>query len=92
DRGAEGGVGHVPRAYAARVSGEREVIFEILRVGDVQRVAAVDVESGLEVVIVAPANAAQADVQTLALRKLERALAGEAGEDEAPPRGRGKLV
>lgn len=72
------------------MSGEREVIFEITRVGDVQRVAAVDVATGIEVVVQAPANAALVDVRTLALRKLERALSGEDGEP--PPQRPGKLV
>jgi hypothetical protein len=54
---------------------EREVIFEIIRVGDVQRIAAVDVETGVEVIVQAPANAALVDARALALRKLERALA-----------------
>lgn len=54
---------------------DREVIFEIMRVGDVQRIAAVDVATGVEVVVQAPANAALADVRALALKKLERALA-----------------
>jgi hypothetical protein len=53
---------------------ERDVIFEITRVGDVQRVAAVDVATGVEVVVQAPANAALADVRALALKKLDRAL------------------
>jgi hypothetical protein len=68
---------------------EREVIFEITRVGDVQRVAAVDVATGTEVVIQAPANASLADVRALALRKLERAL-----EDKGspPPKRPGTLV
>jgi hypothetical protein len=76
------------------VSGaEREVIFEITRIGDVQRVAAIDVATGVEVVVQAPANAALVDVRTLALRKLERALgeggsSGAAGGDGRP----GKLV
>ena len=69
---------------------EREIIFETLRVGDTQRVAAIDVESGVEVVVIAPANAALADVRTLAIKKLERALAGD--EEEAPPARPGKLV
>jgi hypothetical protein len=69
--------------------GEREVIFEIVRVGDVQRIAAVDVATGVEVVVQAPAQAALADVRALALRKLERALAGEG---DAPPERPGKLV
>lgn len=52
-----------------------DVIFEIHRIGEYQRVAAVHVATGTEVVIQAPANAALADVRALALRKLERALA-----------------
>ncbi len=75
-----------------RVSGEKpdEVIFEITRVGDIQRVAAVDVATGLEVVVQAPVSAALADVRALALKKLERALVG--GGDETPPERPGKLV
>ncbi len=73
-----------------RVSGGSagEVIFEITRVGDIQRIAAVDVETGTEVVVQAPASASLADVRALALKKLERALS-EAG---APPVRPGKLV
>jgi hypothetical protein len=74
------------------VSGaERDVIFEITRIGDVQRVAAIDVATGVEVVVQAPASAALVDVRTLALRKLERALdegGGREGGDGRP----GKLV
>ncbi|WP_228126728.1 DUF6898 family protein [Candidatus Viadribacter manganicus] len=73
---------------------ERDVIFEITRIGDVQRVAAVDVASGIEVVVQAPANAALVDVRNLALRKLQRALKG--GDDAAGGEGGdgrpGKLV
>jgi hypothetical protein len=67
--------------------GDREVIFEITRVGDVQRIAAVDAATGVEVVVQAPATAALADVRALALKKLERALAGE-----KPPKRPGTLV
>ncbi len=68
---------------------QREVIFEIARLGDLQRVAAIDVATGTEVVIQAPANAALVDVRALALRKLERVL----GEVEpAPAPARGKLI
>jgi hypothetical protein len=63
-----------PSAVSAR-GADRDVIFEVTRVGDVQRIAAVDVATGVEVVIQAPASAALADVRALALRKLERALA-----------------
>ena len=73
-------------------SDEREVIFEITRIGDVQRVAAVDVATGVEVVVQAPANAALADVRGLALKKLQRALSAEDGESGAAATRPGKLV
>jgi len=74
------------------VSGEdREVIFEVTRVGDAQRVAAIDVATGVEVVVQAPANAALADVRALALRKLGRALGTEGGGSGGDGRP-GKLV
>jgi hypothetical protein len=66
---------------------DRNVIFEITRVGDVQRIAAVDVATGVEVVVQAPANAALADVRALALKKLERALT-----EGAPPPKRGGTI
>ncbi len=66
-----------------------DVILEITKVGDAQRVAAVHAPTGVEVVIQAPANAALADVRALALRKLQRALEQhEGGANERP----GKLV
>lgn len=74
---------------SGRLSGAGEVIFEITRVGDAQRIAAVHVASGVEVVVQAPAGASLADVKALALRKLERALGGN---DEAPPSRPGKLI
>ncbi len=63
---------------------DRDVIFEITRVGDVQRIAAVDVATGVEVVVQAPASAALADVRALALKKLERALADEKPAPKRP--------
>jgi hypothetical protein len=74
-------------SLSAHAPGE-DVIFEIIRVGDVQRVAAVHVSSGVEVVVQAPASAALVDVRALALRKLERALS----DKEAAPDRPGKLV
>ncbi|WP_395647375.1 DUF6898 family protein [Terricaulis sp.] len=69
------------------VSGE--VIFEITRIGDVQRIAAVHVSSGTEVVIQAPAAAALADVRALALRKLQKMMDEQ---DDPPPERPGKIV
>ena len=65
-----------------------EVIFEITRVGDVQRVAAIHVASGVEVVIQAPASAALADVRALALNKLKKKLEDGGG----PPDTKGGIV
>lgn len=71
------------------MSGGREVIFEFIEIGASVRVAAVDVASGIEVVIVGPKGAARGDLETLALKKLERTLAGQA---PAPPARPGKIV
>jgi uncharacterized protein DUF6898 len=62
-----------------------QVIFEITRVGDVQRIAAIHVATGVEVVIQAPASAALADVRALALAKLRKKLAG--GGPPPDPKG-----
>lgn len=75
------------------MSGDRalgEVILEITRIGDIQRVAAVHAETGVEVVIQAPGTAALADVRALALRKLQRALTTPSAP--SPPRGGGTFV
>ena len=69
---------------------ERDVIFEITRIGDTQRVAAIDVATGIEVVVQAPAKAALADVRTLALRKLKRALGSDDGGGDSGPSGDGR--
>lgn len=82
----------VPGARDGVSRADRDVIFEVTRIGEAQRVAAIDVESGREVVIQAPAHAALADVRALALRKLERALAGDDDEDEPPLKRPGKIV
>lgn len=67
-----------------------EVIFEITKIGDVQRVAAIHVASGTEIVVQAPASAALVDIRALALRKLERAMKGE--DDPPPATGRGVRI
>lgn len=66
-----------------------DVIFEITKIGDAQRVAAIDVASGMEVVVQAPANAALADVRALALQKLRKKLAGDESES---PEDRGGVI
>jgi len=56
----------------------REVLFEFHQAGPQVRVAAIDVESGIEVVVIAPAAATQMQMKNLALAKLRRRI--EAGE------------
>lgn len=74
------------------MSAGREVIFEIRRIGDIQRVAAIDVISGVEVVLQAPASASRREVEALALAKLERALGGSDAAEPQRPQRPGKLV
>jgi len=60
-----------------------EIILEITKIGDVQRVAAVHAMTGTEVVVQAPVGASLADVRMLALRKLQRALEGASGKGDS---------
>ena len=55
----------------------RRVYFEHAVIGRTMKVTAIDEATGTEVSVVGPANAAQTDLQKLALRKLERRLAGD---------------
>lgn len=59
--------------------GEGEVIVEMRPVGSVVRVAAVDVATGIEVVVMGPASAGQQTLEQLALAKLRRRLATDKG-------------
>ncbi|MFL9827384.1 DUF6898 family protein [Rhodoplanes sp. SY1] len=60
-------------------SAGREVFFEMTAVGGAVRVAAIDSATGIEVTVMAPLTTSRADLQRLALRKLERRLAQERG-------------
>jgi hypothetical protein len=55
----------------------REVYFEFTPVGAVVKVAAIDSVTGIEVSVMGPASAAQADLERLALQKLKARLARE---------------
>lgn len=54
-----------------------EVLFEFRQLGPQMRVAAIDAATGVEVVVIAPIAATQAQMQTLALAKLRRKLADQ---------------
>ena len=56
---------------------DREVYFEFTALGSAVRVSAIDSATGIETVIVGPANASAADLERLALNKLRARLARE---------------
>lgn len=58
---------------------EGEVILELRPVGSVVRVAAVDVATGTEVVVMGPATASQQTLEQVAMAKLRRKLAMDRG-------------
>ena len=51
-----------------------EVYFEFTPVGGAVKVVAIDATTGIEVSVLGPARAAQADLQRLALQKLRARL------------------
>ena len=61
-----------------------EVMFEFTQLGGQMRVAAIDVASGTEVVVIAPLSATRLQMQQLALAKLKRRL----GEQPPSPEPR----
>ena len=61
------------------MAGEREVIFEFLRVGAAVKVTAVDVATGIEVSIVGDPAAGEATLKQIARQKLEYVRSKEGG-------------
>ena len=59
------------------MAGEREIIFEFVRVGSSVKVTALDVATGIEVSIVGPASAGEASLKRLAKQKLDYVMAKE---------------
>lgn len=57
-------------ASSGRVDGAREVYFELYAVGESMKVSAVDSATGTEVSIVGPAKLPQAELERVALNKL----------------------
>jgi hypothetical protein len=67
----------------------REVLFEVILMGNAAKVTAVDAETGLEVSIIGPANATSYTLKQNAMRKLINALSKGGAEDHgagSPPR------
>ncbi|NGP19050.1 DUF6898 family protein [Devosia aurantiaca] len=59
-----------------------EVLFEFTQVGQTMRVAAIDVATDTEVIVITPVNAHRGHMQRLALAKLQRRL-GEKNPEPA---------
>ena len=57
--------------------GPREIYFEHITIGNAVKVTAIDSATALEVSIVGPSSASQADLERLALQKLKLRLARE---------------
>ena len=57
------------------MSGEREVIFEFVRIGSAVKVTAVDAATGIEATIVGHPTAGEASLRRLARQKLDYLLA-----------------
>jgi hypothetical protein len=53
---------------------EREIIFEIRRIGTVAKATAVDVATGVEASVAGPANATEFSLREAARRKLDYVL------------------
>ncbi len=56
----------------------REILFEFRPLGSQVRVAAIDAQTGTEVIVIAPISASQLNMQRVATAKLERKLAKNA--------------
>ena len=66
-------------------SSDRQIIYEIIRLGDYVKVSAIDPVTMIEVSAIGPAKGALEVVKQVALRKLKRAIArGGPGAAEDP--------
>jgi hypothetical protein len=51
---------------------EGEILFEFVQVGKQMRVAAIDAQTGIEVIVITPVSASKVQMQQLALAKLRK--------------------
>jgi hypothetical protein len=68
--------------------GQGEIYFEFVQVGRQMRVAAIDADTGIEVIVVTPVSATKLQMQQVALAKLRKKL----GEVTPPPASPGKFA
>jgi hypothetical protein len=71
---------------------ERETLLEFIMLGDFAKVSAIDAETGIEVSVIGPANAARHDLERLAVGKLNRRLNGGSAPKSGPGRRKGKII
>jgi len=62
----------------AMIDGPKEVYFEFTAIGTSVKVVAIDALTGTEVSVIGPANAAQSDLERLALQKLRARMVRDA--------------
>lgn len=62
-----------------------EVLFEFVQVGQQMRVAAIDGDTGIEVIVITPVSATKTQMQQVALAKLRRKLAASVQPSVADP-------
>lgn len=62
-----------------------EIYIEYKQVGQAMKVTAIDAETGMEVVIMGPASAAQTHLQKIAVQKLEMQLKKNSDQPEEEP-------
>jgi hypothetical protein len=75
---------HSRHAQFLETTMEGEVFFEFVQIGQQMRVAAIDVDTGTEVIVIAPVKTARSHMQQVALAKLRKKLADS---QPTPPSG-----
>lgn len=73
------------------MTSQRKYLLEFIPIGNSVKVSAIDPDSGVEVSIVGPVKASQADLTQVAVRKLEYVLRQKL-EDAADSKGKGILT
>ena len=72
-----------PESCYCGTMGQGEIYFEFSQVGRQMRVAAIDADTGIEVIVITPVSATKLQMQQLALAKLRKRL-GETAPPVAP--------
>ena len=71
---------------------DREIYLEIIQVGHAARVAAIDSETGEEIVFQVPVKTSRPEIERLALAKLEWKLSKDTANKKRPDTGSGRGI